>query len=322
MTVPGLPLPGYRTLRAGWPARRALRQSWAACHPDVVYVATEGPLGWSAVSLARRLGIPVLSGFHTDFRGYAPHYGAGWLRPVVIRYLRGFHNRTAGTLVASDELGDQLRARGFRNLSVLGRGVDRELFTPRRRSYDLRHTWGVADGDVVALYVGRLAPEKNVGLAVEAYRAMRRRCRGGRLVVVGDGPDREGLERAHPDVLFCGQRLGPSLAAHYASADVFLFPSETETFGNVILEAMASGLAVVAYDYAAARIHIAHGESGVLVHYADAAAFAASAATLAGAPDTMRALRARARECTAAADWPSVVRQFELLLTEIGRAHV
>jgi len=136
-----------------------------------------------------------------------------------------------------------------------------------------------------------------------------------RLVVVGDGPDREGLERTHPDVLFCGQRIGPSLAAHYASADVFLFPSETETFGNVILEAMASGLAVVAYDYAAARIHIAHGESGVLVHYADAAAFAASAATLAGAPDTMRVLRGRARERTAAADWPSVVRQFELLLT-------
>jgi len=268
------------------------------------------------VGLARRLGIPALSGFHTDFRSYARHYRAGWLRPLVLHYLRRFHNRAVGTLVASAELGAQLGARGFRNLSVLGRGVDRELFTPARRSPGLRRAWGATDGDVVALYVGRLAPEKNVGLAVEAYRAMRRPCPGARLVVVGDGPERASLERAHRDVLFCGERVGVPLAVHYASADVFLFPSETETFGNVVLEAMASGLAVVAYDYAAARIHIAHGESGVLVPYADAARFAASAATLAGAPDSLRAMRRRARECTRAADWPSVVRRFELLLTE------
>src|SRR5262245_30738679 len=175
MTVPGLPLPGYRTLRAGWPARRALRQSWAACRPDVVYVATEGPLGWSAVRLARRLGIPVLSGFHTDFPGYAEHYRLRWLRPLLLRYLRRFHNDTAGTLVPSAELCERLAARGFARLALLGRGVDGDLFTPARRSPGLRRAWGAADGDLVALYVGRLAPEKNVALAGQAYRAMRAR---------------------------------------------------------------------------------------------------------------------------------------------------
>ncbi len=160
----------------------------------------------------------------------------------------------------------------------------------------------------MALYVGRLAPEKNVPLAVEAYRAMQRVQGAARFVIVGDGPLRGELERAHPDLVFCGMRTGADLAAHYASADVFLFPSETETFGNVTLEAMASGLVVVAYDYAAARIHIAHGESGVLVPRGDARAFvegAARARSSAGAParDAPARQGARGHASTGPAWW-------------------
>lgn len=315
LVVRGLPLLGYPTLRVGLPAGRVLRAGWTTRRPDVVYVATEGPLGWSAVRMARRLGIPVLSGFHTNFHGYARHYGLGWLQPLLVCYLRRFHNRTLGTLVASVDLRNQLRARGFTNLSVLGRGVDRELFTPARRSPALRRAWGVSGGDLVALYVGRLAPEKNIALAVEAYRAMRRGRSALRFVIVGDGPVRAALQRAHPDLLFCGVQTGAQLATHYASGDVFLFPSETETFGNVVLEAMASGLAVVAYNYAAARTHITHGKSGVLVPYADSRAFVESAAALVRAPRSVRAMGGRAREETTSVDWPSVVRQFEMLLS-------
>jgi glycosyltransferase involved in cell wall biosynthesis len=167
--------------------------------------------------------------------------------------------------VPSFELHDRLQAIGLKNVSVLGRGVDRQLFTPERRCAALRHKWGVSDNELVVLSVGRIAPEKNLGLAIAAYHAMQRCSNSMRFVLVGDGPLRVTLQKAHPDLLFCGVHTGEQLARHYASADVFLFPSETETFGNVTLEAMASGLVVVAYNYAAAHMHITHGETGVLV---------------------------------------------------------
>jgi glycosyltransferase involved in cell wall biosynthesis len=286
----------------------------------VVYVATEGPLGWSAVRTARLLGIPVRGGFHTNFHTYARHYHAGWLRQGIVRYLRSFHNRTDGTLVPTAELGDQLRAAGFQNLTVLGRGVDGRLFTPARRSAALRRAWGASESDVVALYVGRLAPEKNVELAVRAYRAMREAGGAVRFVMVGDGPSSGALREALPDVVFAGVMTGELLAEHYASADVFLFPSSTETFGNVTLEAMASGLVVVAYDYAAARAHIEPGRSGVLVPYRDADAFVAAAVALAGSPARRLEMRARVRETVTHLHWDHVVARFEMWLDESWRA--
>lgn len=312
--VRGLPLPGYKGLRFGLPAGGVLRASWLQHRPDVVYVATEGPLGWSAVRAAQRLGIPVISGFHTNFHSYAKHYGAGWLQRVIFRYLCSFHNRTLGTLVPSTELCDRLQALGVNHVSVLSRGVDSQLFNPVRRSADLRAQWGVADGELVALYVGRVAPEKNLGLAVEAYRAMQRDCSTIKFVIVGDGPLCTTLQQAHRDLIFCGVHTGEQLARHYASADVFLFPSETETFGNVTLEAMASGLAVVAYDYAAAHMHLT-GETGVLVPYGDAQAFVAAAAQLARQPLPLRQMRRQARAYAARIDWQRVVERFETLLT-------
>src|SRR5262249_15493122 len=147
------------------------------------------------------------------------------------------------------------------------------LFTPQRRSTRLRHMWHASDNDLVLLYVGRVAREKNLHLAIEVYHAMKQLSRGVKFVIVGDGPLQAALQRRRTDLIFCGVQTGERLAEHYASADIFLFPSKTETFGNVTLEAMASGLAVIAYNYAAARMHIADGESGVLVPYGDARAF-------------------------------------------------
>ena len=238
--VPGAPMPGYRDVRLGWPATRRLGRAWTAHRPEAVYVATPGPLGWAAVRTARCLGIRVFSGYHTNFADYACHYGARWLARAIGAGLRAFHNRTLGTLVPSVDLMRRLRAAGFENLTLLGRGVDCRLFSPTRRDAALRAQWGARGDELIALYVGRIAAEKNVALAIEAYRAMKRAGLARQLVVVGDGPLRETLQRAHPDVLFCGAQTGLALAAHYASADVFLFPSETETFGNVVLEAMAS----------------------------------------------------------------------------------
>jgi glycosyltransferase involved in cell wall biosynthesis len=312
--VPGVSVPGYREVRVGLPAARVLGRCWTMRPPHAVYVATESPLGWSAVSTARRLGLPIFSGFHTNFHGYARHYGAGWVQPLAIRYLRRFHNRTQATLVASVELRSQLRAAGFENLRVLSRGVDSRLFDPRRRSRALRQAWGVSDADLVALSVGRVAPEKNVPLVIEAARAMRQTRGSLTCVIVGDGPLRARLQAAHPDVRFCGVQTGEALAVHYASADVFLFPSETETFGNVTLEAMASGLAVVAYGYAAAGMHITHGTTGALAPPGMPHAFVAAAAALARSPRLVRTLGRRARDYAIGLDWEHVVERFEALL--------
>jgi glycosyltransferase involved in cell wall biosynthesis len=315
--VRGLPLPGYKGLRFGLPAGWRLRTCWLRQPPDVVYVATEGPLGWSAVQTARRLGIPVVSGFHTNFHSYARHYRAGWLRHVIFRYLCSFHNRTMRTLVPSTELHDRLKAMGVRHVSVLSRGVDSGLFHPARRSAALRQQWGVTDQDLAVLYVGRVAPEKNLGLAVDAYRAMQRLNQALKFVIVGDGPLCTTLQKAHPDFIFCGVHTGEQLAQYYASADVFLFPSETETFGNVTLEAMASGLVVVAYDYAAANMHLRHGETGVLVPYGDAQAFIDAAVQLACKPLSLDHIRRQARACAARIDWQCVVDRFEALLMRV-----
>jgi glycosyltransferase involved in cell wall biosynthesis len=312
--VPSLPLPGYSGLRLGLPASKALWQNWSVNRPDIIYVATEGPLGWSALKIAQRLEIPIFSGFHTSFDRYSRYYHLGWLQPLVTRYLYSFHNRTLGTLVASPDLRDRLRGMGMKNVSIMDRGVDSRLFDPARRCATVRRAWRAADRDLVALYVGRVAAEKNLALAIEAYRAMRRVDDGAKFVIVGDGPLRATLQEKHPDIIFCGVHRGDELARRYASADVFLFPSETETFGNVTLEAMASGLVVVAFDYAAARMHITDGQSGVLVPYGDSRAFVNAAVNLAHRPQSLIQMRHEARAHASFLDWQHVVNRFATLL--------
>ena len=320
--VPALPLPGYRGLRVGLPVGGTLQHRWTEHRPDVVYVATEGPLGWSAVAVAQRLGIPVISGFHTNFHSYCKHYRVAWLRPLIFHYLCKFHSRTMATLVPSTDLRSRLQAVGLRNVNVLGRGVDSRLFTPQRRSAALRRAWRASESDLVLLSVGRVAAEKNIELAIKAYRAMKRVSHAVKFVIVGDGPLRARLQKKHPDLVFCGVHTGEQLAEHYASADIFLFPSETETFGNVTLEAMASGLVVVAYDYAAARIHIRDSESGTLVPYGDEQAFVDKAAELARLPQSLDKMSRQARQYATSLDWQRVVDRFAaLLMSALDQSH-
>lgn len=318
LTVRGLPLPGYPELKFGLPAGGTLRRRWAERRPDVVHVATEGPLGWSAIRGARRLGIPLSSSFHTNFHTYGDHYGYGLLKRVALWYLRAAHNRTDLTLVPSTTVLDTLRADRFRNLDLLGRGVDTTLFDPARRSEALRAGWGGGDGPV-AIHVGRLAGEKNIPLVVAAFEAMRREDPAMRLVLVGDGPARAALERAHPEYRFAGLRRGEDLARHYASGDVFLFPSVTETFGNVVTEALASGLVVLGYDYAAAGQLVRHGANGLVAPFGDEAAFVETAREIARAPRSWPALRAAARATALGASWDRIVRDFEERLRAVAR---
>jgi glycosyltransferase involved in cell wall biosynthesis len=321
--VTGLPLPGYRGLRLGLPSTALLHGRWRARRPDLVHVVTEGPLGAGAIRVARQLAIPVTSDFHTNFHHYSRHYGLGWLRPLVGGYLRRLHNRCDRTLVPSESLRRELDADGYRNLAVVGRGVDTGLFNPARRSLELRRSWDVLDDEPVVLYVGRVAAEKNLRLANRAFQRIREYQPDARMVWVGDGPERRRLEKALPGHVFVGMKRGEDLARHYASGDIFLMPSLTETFGNTVLEAMASGLAVLAYHYAAAEIHIRSGENGMTVPAGDARAYLKAAESLAVSLEQTREMGRRAHEDVRAVTWERISAQFEAMLLsaiEAGQA--
>ncbi len=317
----GLPIPRYPDLKMGLPAKRALVQLWTVRRPDIVHIATEGPLGWSALQAARRLKLPVSSDFRTNFHAYSRHYGVGWLHKPIMAYLRRFHNLAHCTMVPTAALKRALAEYGFRNLIVLARGVDTRLFDPARRSDELRRSWGATPGDVVVLYVGRLAPEKNLGVLVAAYREMRRVNSNARLVLVGDGPARRWLEGQCPEAHFAGMRTGEDLAAHYASGDLLVFPSTTETFGNVTPEAMASGLPVLAYDYAAAGALIRSGVNGALVPFDDSDGLIARAAELVRDAPALAELGRHARETAGTMGWDRIAEQVEAVFAAtIGNA--
>lgn len=317
---PGLPIPRYTQLKMGLPGARALLRAWRTWRPHVVHIATEGPLGWSALSAANKLGLPVVTDFHTNFHAYSRDYGIAWLKRPITGYLRRFHNRAGSTLVPTQELAGQLAGLGFERLRIVGRGVDPEVFSPARRSAELRAHWGAGEDTPVALCVSRFAREKNFPLVIEAYLAMRRLRPDTKLVLVGDGPLSGELRSAGVGCVIAGRLVNGALSAHYASADVFLFPSITETFGNVTLEAMASGLGVVAYDYAAARAHLEHDRSALLAPFDDRAAFIAQAERLAREPQLARRLGRAARELARNLTWTHIVREFEAALVEASHA--
>ena len=322
LRLPGFRIPGYPQLQGGSLAPKTLLGHWRRLRPDLVHVVTEGPLGYSALWAARRLGIPVSTSFHTHFQGYSRHYHLGWLARPILAYLRHFHNQGVQTLVPTVELAEQLQALGFLRTQVLARGVDTRLFSPSRRDPALRAAWSAAPDAPVALSVGRLAAEKNLELVIAAFEAIRQTQPAARLVLVGDGPLAARLRACHPEVVYCGMRRGEDLAAHYASADVFLFPSLTETFGNVVLEALASGLAVAAFDYAAARAHVLPG-NGLLAPFGDAGEFVAAAAALARDVAALRRMGQTARQDILRLDSERVYDRLETLFcnASLEQAH-
>lgn len=317
----GLPIPKYNHLKMGLPARSTLIRMWSLRRPDVVQVVTEGPLGWSAVAAARKLRLPVITEFHTNFHSYSRYYGMGWLKQPVEAYLRRFHNKGDLCLAPTAELALQLGGRGVRKVEVVARGVDTQLFSPARRSEDLRRAWGAGPQTLVAAVVGRVAPEKNLGLAIRAFDALRLRVPEARLLVVGDGPARAALAAACPDAVFAGMRTGEDLAAHYASADLFLFPSMTETFGNVTTEALASGLPVVGFDYAAAAERVRSGHNGWLAPLGDEAAFIEAALRVGADAGLRAALAAQARASVLDADWGAIAQRLAAVIEGVVQHH-
>ena len=315
--VTAVSLPGYKEIRVGLPKPFELRTRWLKNRPDVIYVATESPLGKSALKAANALGIPVASGFHTNFHQYMAQYGMGGFQPLALAYLKNFHQRADCTLTPSKDMVELLCREGFQNVHLLGRGVDTELFSPHKRCETLRSQWGASPESPVAVMVGRVAPEKNFELAMKTFEQMRQAVPDVQCVVIGDGPLRLKLAVKYPWAHFVGVQSGEELAKHYASSDVLIFPSETETFGNVLLEAMASGLATVSYDYAASALHVKNEENGLKTSKGDELTFinhSLQALSLTSDDD----LRKSARNTAETLGWDHVVDSFANRLIEMN----
>jgi len=309
----GFPIPGYKEFRFGVARPKTLVALWQHRRPGCIYIATQGPLGVAAVAAAKQLNIRVLSGFHTNFHSYSRYYGLGALERLLSAYGRWFHNRTEKTLAPTRKTITAAQTMGITNAALWSRGVDCEHFSPEKRSHSLRHHWGLKENEHAVLYVGRLAPEKNLSLAVVCFDRIRKLYPTARFVLVGDGPMRAHLEARHPDFVFCGVQRGEALARHYASGDLFLFPSKTDTFGNVVLEAMASGLGVTAFNDAAASEHIRHNDNGMKAPLNNDDNFVHHALKLADQPSLLRRVRTKARLDALDLSWNRQIELFERL---------
>lgn len=316
VSMAGFPIPGYPLLRFGFPATGFFRRTWRRRRPHLVHVVTEGPLGASAVTAARSLGLAVTSSFHTNFHVYARHYRLPFLTGAAAAWLRRVHNRTRRTFAPTADACRELEAIGFKNLSLLSRGVDTRQFRPDMRSAELRRSWNARDDTPVVVHVGRMAPEKNYPLLFKAYAAMSKANPECRFVLSGEGPLRRTLMRQHPECIFAGFLPRDQIARCYASADIYVHASLTETFGNVLTEAMACGLAVAGFDYAAARQFVVDGESGLIAPPDRPDELIAAAVRLATEPDLRGKLAANSRRAVETQSWETVIASFESSLEE------
>ncbi|PJZ69826.1 glycoside hydrolase [Leptospira perolatii] len=309
--VRGANIPFYEGLKFGFPEKRLLRRLISLEKPDLVHVVTEGPLGWSAVRAANHLKIPVISDFRTNFHSYTKYYKLGLAGRFVQTYLRGLHNKTHATLAPTGQIVSQLTELGYKNVMLVSRGIDTDLFHPAKRNHDLRKEWGIGEQDLAVVYVGRLAPEKNLDLLIRSFRKIKLQNDRAKLILIGDGPLKTRLSEANPDFIFAGMKSGNELAKHYASGDLFLFPSVTETFGNVVMEAMASGLPIVAYDYAAAKQHLENGKSAFLPNFENEEKFIEYSVLLAANRTLSKKFRSSARKAAEICTWDCVAESLE-----------
>jgi glycosyltransferase involved in cell wall biosynthesis/predicted metal-dependent phosphoesterase TrpH len=300
-----LPLPGYELLELRFPVVTDVLTRIEAEQPDVVHVATPGPVGVCGLIAAKLLGIPVVGSYHTELGPYALHLTRDLLVAEAIeRWVDWFYGRCDVVLAPTSVVATRLEGRGLGGaVGVWGRGVDTELFRPERLSPTVREQL-LDGGNVLFLYVGRLSSEKRVDLLLGAFRSARTALPGARLAIVGDGPARARLEaRRHVGVTFLGELRGEALATAYASADVFCFPSATDTFGQVLLEAAASGLPAVAAAAGGALELVRHAQTGLLVPPDDADLLARALVELGGEESWRRELGRQAVAAAQARTW-------------------
>jgi glycosyltransferase involved in cell wall biosynthesis len=266
VSLPSVPIPGRSEYRIPLGLDADTREDLAAFAPNMVHIASPDFSARAAVKWARERDIPVLASVHTRFETYPRYYRMSFLEPVVEAYLRGIYRKCDALVTPSQSMVDTLHdQRMHDDVTIWSRGVDRSIFDPTKRDPQWRRELGLEDGDVAIAFLGRLVMEKGLGMFADTMALLRERGVAHKVLVIGDGPARGWFEKALPDAIFAGFQTGPDLGRALASADIFFNPSVTETFGNVTLEAMASGLPVVAAGATGSASLVTDGETGALV---------------------------------------------------------
>lgn len=324
LRVPSVAFPPYPSIRLSLPHARRVSRFLDRFAPDLIHVATEGPLGAVGRRYALRHAVPLVTSFHTNFPQYARHYGTPWLAPLVWRWLVRFHRPARLVHTPGEAVCEELRRRGLEQAVVWGRGVDVVHFRPYRRDVGWRRWMAGGDDTAVVLHVGRLAPEKNLDVLAkawaEAYAELGPRAT---FVIAGDGPMARSLVARLPFVRRLGFVDREALARMYASADLCVLPSHTETCGLVAVEAMASGIPVVAADAGGLRESVQHGHNGLLVPPQDAVAYRRAIVELVTDSERRRAMGRAARATAEARDVTSenqdLLRQYAALTQAHGK---
>ncbi|HEX7070264.1 MAG TPA: glycosyltransferase family 1 protein [Rhodothermales bacterium] len=316
--IPSAPVPGRNEYRLSLGLTPSAVRRFRAFNPTLVHIATPDFLGNRALRLARRSGIPVVASYHTHFSSYLKYYGFEEFEGFLWKYLRRFYRQCEHVYVPSHSMAAVLRAHEIRrNLRLWQRGVDTNRFSPSRRSESWRQTIGVDEDTVLITYVGRLVWEKGLHVFADVLNRLEREGVPHQCMVVGEGPARSELTERLPDAIFTGYLGGEALARAYASSDVFFFPSDTETFGNVTLEAMASGLPTVCADATGSNGLVRHGENGFLVPAGNVHAFTDHLTHLALDPTLRRRMGDASVAIAREFDWDSVLARIAGFYNEI-----
>jgi phosphatidylinositol alpha 1,6-mannosyltransferase len=320
--IPSFPIPGRSEYRFATGLPAAARCRLTTFRPTLFHIAVPDLLGLRALNLAQRWHVPVLATYHTRYDEYLGYYGLGELKTLVKKYLRYFYSRCELVCPPSESMLQNLQSEGIvKQGRVWSRGVDSELYHPRNRSQEWRRSLGFADTDTVVTYAGRLVKEKNISLLAKVLRRLSENALNFRVLIVGDGPERTRLQCLYPAAVFEGFLHGEALARAYASSDIFFFPSTTESFGNVTLEAMASGLPAVCADATGSRSLVVDGMTGYLVGSGDQSGFVDRLTSLIARPALRVTMGAAARARALSFDWAVLLQELHETYMEVLTRH-
>lgn len=308
VSVPSLPIPGRSEYRIALGLSRSIKNDLKHFAPDIIHVSAPDILGRQAQHYARATSTPIATSFHTRFETYFEYYGMGFMKQKICRYLDRFYGSSDLVLVPNAAIADEMAANGLgARTSIWSRGVDRTIFTPTLRSDDWRYNMGYAPDDIVLLFFGRLVREKGVDIFAQIIANLRAKGHRLRPLVIGDGPERTAFARILPNVNFLGHLAGEDLGRAVANADILLNPSVTEAFGNVTLEAMAAGVAVVSADVPSAQALITHEKSGLLIDPYNIDAYSDAVISLINDNNKRKKLSQSALETALHFDWDAVL---------------
>ncbi len=326
VSVPSISIPRRKEYRFAMGLPQRVREDLAAFRPNLFHLSAPDYLGYKALQLAKSWDVPVVASVHTRFETYLQYYGFAWLEKYATRYLRNFYTQCEQIYAPTESMAQVLRAeRMCGDIRLWSRGVDSALFHPAKRDEDWRAAHGLAPHDIAIAFVGRLVLEKGLGVFADVMQVLRERGVAHKVIVIGDGPERAAFESRLPGAVFTGFLGDEALARAYASADLFFNPSQTETFGNVTLEAMASGLPSVCAQATGSMSLVLHGVSGFLAEHGAVGEYADYLACLAGNNALRQSFKSAGRERALLHNWDNIlqavlVNYCDVLRTTAARA--